>query len=62
MGHGKDLAMKKQMSLSVEFKRQIIEELLSGESSPRQLSRRYNTSSSVPCCTWLELVEEDRML
>jgi hypothetical protein len=43
----KDLAMRKQRSFSLEFKRQVIEELLSGESCPAQLCRRYNISSSV---------------
>ena len=37
--------MRNQRSFSLEFKRQVIEELLSGESSPAQLCRRYNTSS-----------------
>jgi transposase-like protein len=31
----------------VEFKRQVVEELLSGESRPAQLCRRYSISSSV---------------
>jgi len=39
--------MRKQRSFSIEFKRQVIEELLSGESRPAQLCRRYNISSSV---------------
>ena len=39
--------MKNQRSFSLEFKRQIVEELLSGESRPAQLCRRYNISSSV---------------
>ncbi len=34
MGDRKDLAMRKQGSFSVEFKRQVVEELLSGESRP----------------------------
>ena len=43
----KDLAMRKQRSFSLEFKRQVLEELLSGESSPAQICRRYNIYSSV---------------
>jgi len=43
----KDLAMRNQRGFSVEFKRQVVEELLSGESQPAQLCRRYNFSSSV---------------
>jgi transposase len=43
----KDLAMRNQRSFSLEFKRQAIAELLSGESSPAQLCRRYNISSSL---------------
>jgi len=43
----KDLAMRNQRSFSVEFKRQAVEELLSGESRPAQLCRRYNITSSV---------------
>jgi len=43
----KDLAMRNQRSFSLEFKRQAVEELLSGESRPAQLCRRYNITSSV---------------
>ena len=43
----KDLAMRNQRSFSVEFKRQVIQELLSEESPPAQLCRRYNISSSL---------------
>jgi transposase-like protein len=43
----KDLAMRNQRNFSLEFKRQVVEELLSGESRPAQLCRRYNISSSV---------------
>jgi len=39
--------MKNQRSFSSEFKRQVVEELLSGESRPAQLCRRYSISSSV---------------
>ena len=43
----KDLAMRNQRSFSLEFKRQVVEELLSGESRPAQICRRYNISSSI---------------
>jgi len=43
----KDLAMRNQRSFSQEFKRRAVEELLSGESRPAQLCRRYNISSSL---------------
>ena len=43
----KDLAMKNQRSFSLEFKRQVVEELLSGDSRPAQLCRRYNISPSL---------------
>jgi len=39
--------MRNQRSFSVEFKRQVIEELLSGEVGAAQLCRRYNISSSL---------------
>ena len=39
--------MRNQRSFSLEFKRQVVEELMSGESRPAQLSRRYNITSSV---------------
>ncbi len=42
----KDLAMRNQRSFSLELKRQAVEELLSGESRPAQLCRRYNITSS----------------
>jgi transposase-like protein len=43
----KDLAMRNQRSFSLEFKRQAVEELLSGESRLAQICRRYNISSSL---------------
>jgi transposase-like protein len=43
----KDLAMRNQRSFSLEFKRQVVEELLSGENRPAQLCRRYNISPSL---------------
>ncbi|MBM2832696.1 MAG: transposase [Dehalococcoidia bacterium] len=39
--------MRNQRSFSAEFKRQVIQELLSEESRPAQLCRRYNISSSL---------------
>ena len=39
--------MRNQRSFSIEFKRQVVEELLSGESRSAQLCRRYNIQSSV---------------
>jgi transposase-like protein len=39
--------MSSQRSFSLEFKRQVVEELMSGESRPAQLCRRYNITSSV---------------
>jgi transposase len=43
----KDLAMRNLRSFSLEFKRQVVEELLSGESRQAQLCRRHNISSSL---------------
>jgi transposase len=43
----KDLAMRNQRSFSIEFKRQVVEELLSEESRPAQLCRRYDITSSL---------------
>jgi len=47
MEERKDLAMRNQRNFSLEFKRQVVEELMSGESRPAQLCRRYNISSSI---------------
>lgn len=47
MTEKEDLAMKNQRSFSLEFKRQVVEELLSGESGTAQLCRRYNIGSSL---------------
>ncbi len=47
MKERKDFAMKTQRGFSLEFKRQVVEELLSGESRPAQLCRRHNISSSL---------------
>jgi transposase-like protein len=39
--------MRNQRSFSVEFKRQVVEELMNGESRPAQLCRRYNIAPSL---------------
>ncbi|MFC1861382.1 transposase [Chloroflexota bacterium] len=39
--------MRNQRNFGVEFKRQVVEELLSGEVGAAQLCRRYNISSSL---------------
>jgi len=39
--------MRNQRSFSPEFKRQVIEELMSGASRPAQLCRRHNITSSL---------------
>ena len=39
MEERKDPAMRNQRTFSLEFKRQVVEELLSGESRPAQLCR-----------------------
>src|SRR4030066_893960 len=39
--------MSNQRSFSLEFKRRVVEELMSGESGPAQPCRRYNITSSV---------------
>lgn len=39
--------MKKQRAFSLEFKRQVVEELLSGENGAAQLCRKYNICSSL---------------
>jgi transposase len=41
--------MKNQRTFSLEFKRQLVEELLSGESRPAQLCRRHNITPSLLC-------------
>jgi transposase-like protein len=43
----KDLAMRKQRRFPAELKRQVVEELLSGITSPAQLCRRHNISSGL---------------
>jgi transposase len=39
--------MKNKRGFSLEFKRQVVEELLSSESRPAQICRRHNISSSI---------------
>jgi transposase-like protein len=39
--------MRNQRSFSSDFKRQVVEELMSGESGPAQLCRRHNIASSL---------------
>jgi transposase-like protein len=39
--------MRNQRTFSQEFKRQVVEELLTGESRPAQLCRRHNISPSL---------------
>ena len=46
-GGKKDLVMKTQGRFRPEFKRQVIEELLSGISSAAQIIRRYEISSGL---------------
>ena len=41
--------MRRQCSFSLEFKRQVEEELLSGQSRSAQVCRRYEISSSLLC-------------
>jgi len=47
MEEKKDLAMRNQRSFNLEFKRQVVEGLLSGESRPAQLCRRHNIGASL---------------
>lgn len=39
--------MKPKRTFTVEFKRQVVEELLSGISSPAQLTRKYNLAGGL---------------
>jgi transposase len=39
--------MRNQRSFSLEFKRQVVEELMSGESRPAQLCRRHDIAPSL---------------
>jgi len=46
-GGKEDLAMKNQRSFSLKFKKQVVEELLGGESRPAQLCHRHNIRGSL---------------
>ena len=39
--------MRNQRSFSLEFKRQVVEELMSGENRPAQICRRYSITSNL---------------
>ncbi len=39
--------MRSQKSFNLEFKKHVVQELLSGESTPAQLCRRHKVSSSL---------------
>ena len=43
----KDLAMRQHRNFSIEFKNQVVEELISGTSRPSQICRRYNIGPSL---------------
>jgi transposase len=43
----KDLAMRQRRDFSIEFKRQVVEELISGSGRPAQICRRYNIVPSL---------------
>ncbi len=43
----KEPVMKKQRGFTIEFKRQVVEELLSGVSTPVQITRRHEISSGL---------------
>ncbi len=43
----KDLVMRKQRSFSIEFKRQVVEEYLSGAGTAAQLCRKHSISSGL---------------
>lgn len=45
----KDLAMNQRRGYSTEFKREIVEELISGTSRPAQICRRHNIAPSLLC-------------
>src|SRR4030067_3211339 len=47
MKERKDPAMRNHRSFNLEFKRRVVEELLSGESRPAQICRRYNIGPSL---------------
>ena len=43
----KDLAMRQQRNFSIAFKKQVVQELISGSSRPSQICRRYNIVPSL---------------
>jgi len=43
----RSLSMRKPRTFTAEFKRQVVEEMLSGTTGPAQLCRRYNLSSGL---------------
>ena len=43
----KDLAMRQQRNFSIEFKKQVVEELISGSSRPSQICRRHSIVPSL---------------
>lgn len=47
------LTMRKQRTFTAEFKREVVEELLSGTTRPAQICRRYSISSGL-----LPMIEE----
>jgi transposase-like protein len=55
----KDLAMKQRRKFTVEFKRQVAEEFLSGVSSAAQLMRRHDISSGL-LYRWKDLYTQGR--
>jgi len=52
--------MRNKRTFSVEFKRQVVEELLSGESGPVQICRRYNICASL-LYHWKELYSRGKL-
>jgi len=47
MGGRKDVAIRNQRGFGLEFKKQVVEELLSGESRAAQLCRRHGISPNL---------------
>jgi len=52
--------MRNKRTFSLEFKRQVVEELLSGESSAAQLCRRHNICASL-LYHWKELYSRGKL-
>jgi transposase-like protein len=55
----KDSAMKNKRTFNVDFKRQVVEELLSSESGAAQLCRKYNICYSL-LYHWKEMYSRGR--